>query len=266
MRNHLKSCSPHHDVLGLLNTARSSGIKIAVFTNAPSNYVKTLLTYFDISVDMVIAYHDIQEHKPSAQGVYKILDHFAVSNQEALYLGDNELDRGSAINAGVEFFAVEWGTVDGIDSAHLGVSRLSEYIGSRLGNESAPDARSELLVDGNKLFLGYYLEGIKQEVWSFKDGVPSAVTRWMDKSVELANLFPDIDIVVRALGHDELIAETSEKPLDTLGNTLAKALNDTALTGTGALFSSNVMQFGVLFGWGRENGGADRTRGWHRID
>lgn len=240
IRNHLKSCSPHHDVLGLLNTARSSGIKIAIFTNAPSNYVKTLLTYFDISVDMVIAYHDIQEHKPSAQGVYKILDHFAVSNKEALYLGDNELDRGSAINAGVEFFAVEWGTVDGIDTAHLGVSRLSEYIGSRLGNKSTPDVRSKLLVDGNKIFLGYYLEGIKQEVWSFKDGVPSAVKRWTDKSIELANSFPDIDIVVRALGHDELVAAISEKPLDTLGNTLAKALN--AKYQPTALSKSRVLQ------------------------
>ena len=105
VRNHLKHCSVHEDVLGLLNTARSSGIKISIFTNAPLNYVKTLLNYFNISVDFVIAYHDVQEHKPSAEGVQKILDYFSATPSEALYLGDSELDLNSAKNAGVEFFA-----------------------------------------------------------------------------------------------------------------------------------------------------------------
>jgi ATP-dependent DNA helicase RecQ len=224
VRNHLRSCSVHEDVLGLLNTARSSGIKIAIFTNAPSNYVQALLKHFDVTVDFVVAYHDVQMHKPEAEGVHKVLDHFSVSAKEALYLGDSELDRGSAASAGVEFFAVEWGTVDNIDSGHVGVAGLSEVIGSRLAKNNAEVSRSELLIDGNKLHLGYYLEGIKQEVWSFKDGASTAINRWSGKTAEIAESFPEINFVVRALGHAELAAEGVDKPLDKLGIALAEAL------------------------------------------
>ncbi|MDG1129097.1 MAG: RecQ family ATP-dependent DNA helicase [Paracoccaceae bacterium] len=238
--NYLKRCSVYEDVLGLLDTARSSGIKIAVFTNAPSNYVKTLLKHFDIIVDFQVAYHDVRDQKPAAEGVRKILDYFSASASEALYLGDSELDRRAAKNAGVEFFAVEWGSVTDIDSDHMGVARLSEVIGSSLTRNNSSASRSELLMDDNRLYLGYYLEGIKKEVWSFKDGISTAVSRWTGKVVELAESFPDINIVVRALGHAELVAEGTDKPLDELATALAKALG--AEYRPAALHKSKVLQ------------------------
>ena len=86
VRNHLKRCSVHEDVLGLLTTARSAGIKIAIFTNAPSNYVQVLLKHFEVAVDFVVAYHDVQQNKPSAEGVHKILETFSASPSEAFIL------------------------------------------------------------------------------------------------------------------------------------------------------------------------------------
>ena len=162
VRNYLSRCRVHEDVLGVLNTARSSGIKIAIFTNSPSNYVQALLKHFDISVNFVVAYHDVQQHKPAAEGVQKILEKFSASASEALYLGDNELYRRAEKSAGVEFFAVKWGSVTDIDSDHMGVARLSEIIGSSLTRDNSSASRSELIVDDNRLYLGYYLEGIKQ--------------------------------------------------------------------------------------------------------
>ena len=225
VRNHLKHCSVNEDVLGLLTTARSAGIKTALFTNAPSNYVQELLRHFDIAVDTVVAYHDVKQHKPSAEGVHKILELFSAAPHEALYLGDSELDRGAAQSAGVEFFAVEWGSVPNIDAAHQGVAKLSELIGDRLAKENSNQSRSELLIDGNKIYLGYYLEGIKQEVWAFKDGSISAINRWVSKATELTNIFPEIDFVVRALGHAELSPEGRNKPLDRLSRALARSLD-----------------------------------------
>lgn len=224
IRNNLSRCSIYEDVLGILNTARSSGIKIAIFTNSPLNYVQTLLKHFNISVDYIVAYHDVQVHKPAPEGVYKILDYFSISSNEVLYLGDSKIDRESAESAGVEFFAVEWGSVTDIDSSHLGVAKLSEVIGSKLAVVNTGVPRSELLIDGNKFYLGFYLEGIKQEVWSFKDGVSTSINRWTSKAAELAYSFPDINFIVRAFGHSELVAEGLTKPLDKLGCVLAEAL------------------------------------------
>lgn len=227
LNNNLNNCKVYDEVLGLLNTARSFGIKVSIFSNSPSTYVNTLLRHFGISVDLVIAYHDVQNHKPAPDGVLKTLKHFEVSKEEVLYLGDSDFDRVSAKNAGVEFFAVEWGNVQQIDDAHLGVAKLSELIGSRLSFQQDACSRSELLTDGNKLYLGYYLEGIKQEVWSFKDGSEPAIDRWCRKVRQVAADFPDIDFVVRALGHAELNANSGSKPLDRLAQELALAIGAT---------------------------------------
>ena len=221
---YFNGCVIYQDVVGLVTTARSVGIKVAIFSNAPSNYVQGLLKHFSITVDYVVAYHDVTQHKPSPEGVTRILEYFGVSADESIYLGDSNLDRDAASNAGVEFFSVDWGSASEIDSSHKGISGLTELIGKNSTRNSARTGRSELIQSGNKLHLGFYLDGIKQEVWSFKDNKNTSVRRWVNKTVELAPSFPAIDIVVRALGHAELRAEDGDKALDTLGKSLAVAL------------------------------------------
>ena len=225
IHKYLNHCSVHESVLGLLNTVRSAGIKIAVFTDSPSNYVQKLLTYFDINVDFVVAYHDVINHKPHKDGVETILSYFNIRSNEAIYLGDSDLDKKAAASAGVEFFSVDWANLTGIDQDHIGVSRLSEFIGTRFRFNSNTNVRSGLQRSSNSLYLGYYLEGIKQEVLAFKKGQSSAIQRWSNKAVELATHFPVVDIVVRALGHSELKVTGIDTPLDHLAFNLANALN-----------------------------------------
>ena len=227
IHRYFNGCAVYQGVVGLVTTARSVGIKVAIFSNAPSNYVQGLLKHFSITVDYVVAYHDVTQHKPSPEGVTRILEYFGVSADESIYLGDSNLDRDAAFNAGVEFFSVDWGSASEIDSSHKGVSNLSELIGKNSTPSSATTGRSELIQSGNKLHLGFYLDGVKQEVWSFKDNKNPSVRRWVNKTVELAPSFPVIDIVVRALGHAELRAEDGDKALDTLGKSLAVALGAT---------------------------------------
>ena len=224
IQNSLATCKAHEDVLGILETARASGIKVAIFSNSPSRYIQQLLKHFEVSVDFIVAYHDVRQHKPSAEGVRLILDRFSAEADEALYLGDSDIDRQSAANAGVEFFAVEWGTARDVDSAHTGVAKLSEVIGNHVANLEAAQIRSGLLTEANKMFLGYYLDGIKQEIWSFKDGLTSSVDRWTAKTLEASDSFPDVDFVVRALGHKELSAKNTDSPLDRLAIQLAHAV------------------------------------------
>lgn len=224
---HLHLCSRYEDVVDVLNTARTAGIKVALFTNAPSNYVQNLLKYFDLTVDFIVAFHDVRYHKPHSEGVDKILRHFSIQNHEAIYFGDSDLDKEAAFNAGVEFFAVDWGSVSNIDTPHIGISGLSEIIGTCLDNRQVTSYRSEIQQSGNRFHLGYYLEGIKQEIWEFKNGKNRAIDRWTKKALEVATSLPQIDIVVRALGHLELAVSASncEKPLDHLAGSLANALN-----------------------------------------
>ena len=220
----MSQCTVYEDVLGVLNTARAAGMKIAIFTNAPSRYVQNLLSHFNISVDFTVAYHDVRNRKPHSDGVDKILSHFGLSNSEAIYIGDSDLDKYAASNAGVEFFTVEWGSASNVDQDHIGASKLSELIGRRLEKKSNFEFRSEIQQTGNRFFLGYYLEGVKQEVWTFKDGTETAIDRWCKKTEEVAEYLPSVDLVVRALGHSELKATGTGHPLDSLALSLAKVL------------------------------------------
>jgi ATP-dependent DNA helicase RecQ len=225
--NFLHRCTPYKEVVDVLNTARAAGIKVCIFTSSPSNYVRGILGHFDLSVDFVVAFHDVKNRKPAGEGVEKILSHFGLNCHEAVYLGDAEADRAAASNANVEFFSVDWGQISKIEESHFGVSRLLECIWNRLGKNHLPNQRSNLLQDRNHFFLGYYASGSKQEVLAFKDDKQQAVDRWINKAVELSSSLPKIDCIVRALGHAETETPSVDlnSPLDRLGSQLASSLS-----------------------------------------
>ncbi|MBT4210341.1 MAG: HAD-IA family hydrolase, partial [Porticoccaceae bacterium] len=227
--DHLHLCTPYKEVVDVLDTARAAGIKVGIFTNSPSTFVNHVLKYFNISVDYVVAFHDVKNHKPASEGVEKILNHFGLNCSEAVYLGDTDDDSTAASIANVEFFAVDWGQISNVEKSHLGVSRLLEHIGTGLGKKLSKHQRSGITQRGNHFFLGFYATGTKQEVLAFKNNNQQAVDRWVNKALELSSNLPRIDCIVRALGHAETEASSTDLvlPLDRLGSQLARSLNAT---------------------------------------
>ena len=80
--------------------------KTAIATNRSDTMGRVLeehgLTgYFDF----VITSLDVKHPKPAADALLKILDHFAVSAHEAVYVGDSEIDEQTATAAKVPFIA-----------------------------------------------------------------------------------------------------------------------------------------------------------------
>lgn len=223
----IKSCNLYRDVAGLIKIARSAGIKICIFTNSPSRYAQLLLKHFEIKFDYIVAYHDVKSHKPDSEGVQKILERFKFDRSEAVYLGDSDDDYLAASAAGIQFFSVSWGTVNSIPKCYVGVKSLLEFIGHNLASRADSSHPTKLLSFNKHFFLGYYLPGIKEEVWSFKDAKQSAIDRWVSKCVETANELPSVDFIVRALGHEEIEVDpfSSTSPLDNLGDALAEVLD-----------------------------------------
>ena len=222
----LPLCSPHEAVVDVLNTARSAGLKIAIFTNSPSSYAQRLLRHFEISTDYLVAYHDVRRRKPDSEGVQIILDRFRIGAHEAVYLGNSNEDFLAARAANVEYFSVDWSESVGVPEKNFGVAKLLEFIGAHTHDAQATTTRSSLIQSANHFYLGYYLAGIKQEVWAFKDGQTAAVERWLNKVRELSVALPKVDYVVRALGHAETRCDTVslKKPLDHLAKQVADAL------------------------------------------
>lgn len=55
--------------------------------------------------DLVISCLDVKHPKPAPDALFKILEHFGVSAQETVYIGDSEIDEQTAKAAGVPFMA-----------------------------------------------------------------------------------------------------------------------------------------------------------------
>lgn len=95
--------------ISTLSKLRENNINIAIVSNAPSSYVKRILTYFSIKIDFIVCYHDVKKHKPNPEGVYKVVNYFKNKNHEVLYIGDNDIDYNTAYNANIKFYGVPWG-------------------------------------------------------------------------------------------------------------------------------------------------------------
>ncbi len=223
VESNIQRCTPYNEAVDLINTARATGIKIALFTNSPSNYVRIILKHFQLAVDYVVTYYDVKNHKPASEGVDKIREHFAVSREDTIYIGDSEQDRECALNAQVKFFAAGWGEPSLIGTYRSSAAEILECIGSGIAHRQN-QFRTNLIQDGQKFYLGYYLDGIKQEVWAFKDREKNSVERWINKALDVCDSLPEIDVVVRALGHAELDASANSTSLDMLGARLAASI------------------------------------------
>lgn len=110
-KNMYNKTAPYDGIIPLLNSLHEHGIKIAVVSNKFDLAVKKLCEkYFDI-VDIAIGENEAEgiHKKPSPDGVLKILDDFKFLKDEAIFIGDSEVDIQTAKNAGIPCISVTWG-------------------------------------------------------------------------------------------------------------------------------------------------------------
>ena len=224
-------CNFYDNSINVINHLKNFGVKVIIFTNAPKTYVTEVLNFGLLDVDDIIAYRDTERHKPDPQGIYKIMRTFCLSNKEIIYIGDSNLDFECASNARVGYFNVEWGNLRTSNvqlitfKNFFKVLHENNYL-SHIPINFLPNEEDESLAlndnllkrELNKYFLGYYRhdkDGIKRKVIDFKEGDLEVVDQWLRVILQHINYFPNIDYIVRALGHNELKAEKSS--LDKVG-------------------------------------------------
>ncbi len=83
-------------------------MKTAIVTNR-TDTMNRLLVEFGLtgSFDLVITASDVQRPKPHPEGLIKILRYFAISPQQAVYIGDSPLDATAAKAAGITLVAYD---------------------------------------------------------------------------------------------------------------------------------------------------------------
>ena len=80
----------------------------AIATNRAQTIHQVLIEFNLVDdFDLVINVLDVQKPKPNPEQLFTILTHFNIEPQEAVYVGDSELDEQAANSAGIPFIAFQ---------------------------------------------------------------------------------------------------------------------------------------------------------------
>lgn len=102
-------------IIPILEKLKSHRIKTAVVSNKFDDAVKGLCKkYFDGLIDFCAGENELQgiRKKPAPDTVLKVLNEFGIKSDDAIYIGDSEVDIQTAKNADIECISVLWGFKD----------------------------------------------------------------------------------------------------------------------------------------------------------
>lgn len=104
---------PYDGINELLQVLKEKGIKLAIVSNKFDSAVKALCReYFQGYIDIAIGESENVARKPAPDGVFTALNQLSSKKEEALYVGDSEVDVKTAHNAGLKCVGVTWGFRD----------------------------------------------------------------------------------------------------------------------------------------------------------
>ena len=101
---------PYDGIMDLLYALREKGIRTAVVSNKPDPAVKKLAAdCFENLFDAAAGEQSGIRRKPAPDMVEAVLKDFGIAAEEALYIGDTEIDVQTEENTGMPCVCVSWG-------------------------------------------------------------------------------------------------------------------------------------------------------------
>lgn len=110
-KEHCADCTrPYEGILELMKSLHEAGLLTAVVSNKGDFAVQILCEdYFPGLLDFAVGERKNIRRKPAPDSVLAVLEKFGTKPQEAVYIGDSDVDIETAKNAGLEEIAVSWG-------------------------------------------------------------------------------------------------------------------------------------------------------------
>ena len=114
-QNMYNKTAPYNGILEMLSNLKSKGIKIAVVSNKFDLAVKELCKkYFEGFIDFAAGENEAQgiKKKPAPDTVISVLNEFNFATEDAVYVGDSDVDIMTAKNSKMPCISVTWGFRD----------------------------------------------------------------------------------------------------------------------------------------------------------
>lgn len=120
---------PYSGILELLAKLREQNKLIAVVSNKPDFGVQSLCQcHFPGLFHFACGERQGIRRKPAPDSVLEVLKKLQLQPQDAVYIGDSEVDIATAKNAGLEAIIVTWGFRDKDQLIKAGASRLAASV------------------------------------------------------------------------------------------------------------------------------------------
>jgi phosphoglycolate phosphatase len=109
--NCLNRTRPYPGVCEIVDVLQSQNIRLAVLTNKNQDATEKIVRHFfgPAAFEPVIGHVDARKTKPDPEGVHAIVNHWRLSLDEVILVGDSESDAQTAAAAGIRFIGCEWG-------------------------------------------------------------------------------------------------------------------------------------------------------------
>ena len=123
----LDNTKPYDGILSLMNELKQQGYKMAIVSNKIDSAVKELNEkFFSGVVDVAIGEKPGIKRKPAPDTVLEALKELKSNINEAVYVGDSEVDFATAQNSGLPCISVLWGFRDKKYLEKIGADTFAE--------------------------------------------------------------------------------------------------------------------------------------------
>jgi phosphoglycolate phosphatase len=117
---------PYDGIAELICELRPLGCKTAVVSNKDDYAVRALCEmHFPGMFDVVVGSREGVRKKPAPDSVNEVLVQLGLNREEAVYIGDSEVDYETANNAGMKLLTVAWGFRDEDQLRKIGCTDIS---------------------------------------------------------------------------------------------------------------------------------------------
>ena len=127
----------------VIKKLKNDGYLLAVVSNKPQDGTDEVIkTFFGNGIfDYVFGQRDGVKTKPDKQPVEITLNALGVKKDDAVYVGDSEVDLATANNSGLKCVAVSWGFRDRDELVKRGAKHIAD----------TPDQMKDFILSGNVL-------------------------------------------------------------------------------------------------------------------
>ena len=108
-KNSRNKTAPYNGICEVLRKLKEKGYRLCIVSNKIDFAVKDLKDeFFKDLIEVAIGDSEDTRNKPAPDMVYKALSHIGVSGEDAVYVGDTDVDLETAKNSGMDCISVSW--------------------------------------------------------------------------------------------------------------------------------------------------------------